>query len=119
MYHTNLEQGIEENDDDMSIGGRHVNQVVVAAAGGAGSGSRGGGGGSGAATVELSLVTMEQIYASLHSLCTFMIANQPRPLILGIELRHVRFVIVFVLLVSGNVLFVSLMVAFKSGQCGK
>ena len=66
----------------------------------------------------LSLNVMEQVYASLHSLCTFIIANQPRPLILGIELRHVRFVVVFVMLISGNVLFVSLMVAFKSGDCG-
>jgi hypothetical protein len=68
---------------------------------------------------EISIAEMEQVFASLHSLSAFLTATQPRPLILGIELRHVRFVVVFVLLVSGIVLFVSLMVAFKNQHCGR
>lgn len=128
VYHTNLEQGIEEEEEE-SIGGRRVSRVVamslqrnmMEASGNSPRASSAAGwkqpeGGASAGAV--SLVAMEQIYASLHSLCTYMIANQPRPLILGIELRHVRFVVVFVMLISGNVLFVSLMIAFKSNQCG-
>ena len=64
------------------------------------------------------LMTLESVHATLQSLCTFMVANQPRPLLLGIELRHVRFVVVFAMLISANILFISLMVAFKQGKCG-
>ena len=66
---------------------------------------------------EASLMTLESVHATLQSLCTFMTANQPRPLLLGIELRHVRFVVVFILILSANILFISLMVAFKQGKC--
>ncbi|CUG94085.1 GPI-anchored surface protein, putative [Bodo saltans] len=127
VYHTNLEQGIEDEEEE-SVGGRRVSRVLAMSlnrnaggGGGVGGGNIAGSHGSRSASPaepSVSLAAMEQIYASLHSLCTYMIANQPRPLILGIELRHVRFVVVFVMLISGNVLFVSLMIAFKSNHCG-
>ena len=60
---------------------------------------------------------LEEAHATWSSLATYLVANQPRPLILGIELRHVRFVMVFLLLLSGNLLFLSLLVAFKQGAC--
>jgi hypothetical protein len=66
---------------------------------------------------DASLLTLESVHATLQSLCTFMVANQPRPLLLGIELRHVRFVVVFAMIISANILFISLMVAFKQGKC--
>lgn len=121
LYHSNLEQGIEEDEEESA--GRRVSRAVAASMytkSGSPLLNHSTSSDPGlAATETLSLIAMEQIYASLHSLCTFMIANQPRPLILGIELRHVRFVVVFVMLISGNVLFVSLMVAFKSNKCGQ
>lgn len=122
VYHTNLEQGIEDEEEE-SVGGRRVSRVLAMSLN-RGTGQLEGNGpqrssfNESAVASSVSLAAMEQIYASLHSLCTYMIANQPRPLILGIELRHVRFVVVFVMLISGNVLFVSLMIAFKSNHCG-
>lgn len=122
VYLTNADQGIDDPSmmfqAELGNSSRGIDATTATAAG---SGGVVGGAGSSAAATQgnnLSLNMMEQVYASLHSLCTFIIANQPRPLILGIELRHVRFVVVFVMLISGNVLFVSLMVAFKSGDCG-
>jgi hypothetical protein len=65
----------------------------------------------------MSLKEMEACHAALASLSNFLISNQPRPLFLGIQLRNVRYMVVFVLLASGNMMFIALMVAFKQGQC--
>eukprot|EP00658_Telonema_sp_P-2_P008361 TRINITY_DN13148_c0_g1_i1.p1 TRINITY_DN13148_c0_g1~~TRINITY_DN13148_c0_g1_i1.p1 ORF type:complete len:114 (+),score=22.78 TRINITY_DN13148_c0_g1_i1:339-680(+) len=65
----------------------------------------------------MSLKDMEACHAALASLSNYLISNQPRPLFLGIQLRNVRYMVVFVLLASGNMMFIALMVAFKQGQC--
>lgn len=65
----------------------------------------------------LSITALESCHASLLSLCNYFVANQPRPLILGMQLQNVRYAIVFVLLISGNLMFLALMMAFKSGKC--
>lgn len=56
---------------------------------------------------------LEEVLHSVSSLCTYMVANQPRPLILGIQLRYVRYVVVYVLLISAILIFFALMLAFK------
>lgn len=66
---------------------------------------------------KMSLRDMEACHAALGSLSNYLISNQPRPLFLGIQLRNVRYMVVFVLLMSGNMMFIALMVAFKQGQC--
>lgn len=58
----------------------------------------------------------QELYDSLNSLSTYMVANLPRPIILGIEFRYVRYVIVIILLLNANILFFSLMVMQKKNS---
>lgn len=76
--------------------------------GGGAFGASGGVGGYGSANEK------EELFSCVSAMATYMVANQPKPLILGIELGSVRYAAVYILLLSGNVLFFSLVLKFPN-----
>jgi hypothetical protein len=57
----------------------------------------------------LEMKDLVRLHDSLLALLSFMDSTSPRPLILGIEQRHVRYAVAYALLASANVLFVVLL----------
>ena len=66
---------------------------------------------------DYSLPELLMLYQSISSLRTHMEAAPPRPHILGIEQRHVKYAIAYLLLISAIVLFFALMRSIKQGAC--
>merc|ERR1712146_580388 len=65
----------------------------------------------------LELADLTRLHDSLLALLSFMDSTSPRPLILCIEQRHVRYAVAYALLGSANVLFVSLLNAILQDRC--
>ena len=69
---------------------------------------------------DYTIAELHSLYLSFSSLRSHMEATSPRPLILGIEQRHVKFAVAYLLLLSAVVMFFALMRAINANdECGK
>jgi hypothetical protein len=63
------------------------------------------------------LEPLTSLLDTVSSLCAMMTATTPRPLLLGIEQRHMRYVITYVLIIFALLMFFALMSSMRKGRC--